>query len=263
MNKGVNFIVRYIVALFGSVYLLLIGFVKGSNRKVLYEIAHHFTGMNPDPNRPTPELPVISLPELFQVEPPIRLCEAGVADGNVTPLELIVIDQLIVNHTPKRIFEIGTFDGRTTLNMATNTSDDAKVFTLDLPKKQLPDAVHPIEVGERMYVNKEVSGSRFLGRECASKITQLYGDSGTFDFSPYENSIDFVFVDGSHSYDYVVNDSHAALRLLRNGKGLILWHDFDAWPGVTIALNELLSTGKEFKGLKQIAGTSLAYVHIA
>ncbi|MBM2839814.1 MAG: O-methyltransferase family 3 [Bacteroidetes bacterium] len=261
MNKVVNFIVRYVAALFGSVYLLLIGFVRGPNRRLLYEIAHHFTGMNPDPNRPKPELPVISLRELFPVEPAIRLREAGVADGNVTPLELIVIDQLIVKHAPKRILEIGTFDGRTTLNMATNTADDARVFTLDLPKTQLSDAALPIEVGERTYVNKDLSGSRFIGTEYASKITQLYGDSGTFDFSPYANSIDFVFVDGSHSYDYVLNDSRVALRILRNGKGVMLWHDFDAWGGVTIALNELFKAGNEFKGLKHIAGTTLAYAH--
>ena len=54
-------------------------------------------------------------------------------------------------------------------------------------------------------------------------------------FSPY--AADFVFIDGSHTYDYVMNDSMAALALLPSGGGIIAWHDYGAWPGVTEALN--------------------------
>ena len=43
--------------------------------------------------------------------------------------------------------------------------------------------------------------------------------------------MDFIFVDGSHSYDYVLNDSRKALSLLRGGKGIILWHDYPGWTG--------------------------------
>ena len=219
--------------------------------------------MDPEPNKPKTELPVVQLSDLFREEPAIRLREVDVSDGNVTAMELIVINQLIAKHAPKRLFEIGTFDGRATLNMAVNTGPDAKVFTLDLPKSDLTTAALRIEEGEKLYVNKELSGSRFLGKKDASKIVQLYGDSGTFDFTPYENSIDFVFVDASHSYDYVMNDSRVALRLLRDGRGVIVWHDFDAWRGVTLALNGLRKAGGEFKNLMHIAGTTLAYAHFA
>jgi hypothetical protein len=70
--------------------------------------------------------------------------------------------------------------------------------------------------------------------------------------------VDFVFVDGSHSYEYVLNDSRHALKLIRNGKGVILWHDYGTfWKGVKKALDELYLGGNEFKGLRQIEGTSL------
>ena len=39
--------------------------------------------------------------------------------------------------------------------------------------------------------------------------------------------------------------------------GIILWHDYGIWEGVTKALEEIESS--ENLGLKNIAGTSLAY----
>jgi predicted O-methyltransferase YrrM len=180
----------------------------------------------------------------------------------VTVLELIVLTQLVVKHGPKRLFEIGTFDGRTTLNLAANAADDARVFTLDLPQEQMTATALNVDAEEKTYINKATSGSRFIGKEYGLKITQLYGDSATFDFSPFENSMDFVFVDGSHTYEYVMNDSCVALRLLSNGRGVILWHDFNAWPGVTLALNALHRDWREFRELKHVEGTTLAYLHL-
>ena len=71
------------------------------------------------------------------------------------------------------------------------------------------------------------------------RITQLYGDSASFDFSPWYGQMDFVFVDGAHAYNYVVNDTNIALKLLNPRGGIIIWHDYGVWKGVTRALNEL------------------------
>ena len=72
--------------------------------------------------------------------------------------------------------------------------------------------------------------------------------------------MDFVFVDGSHSYEYVLNDSRLARRLLRkDGDGIIVWHDYGAWRGVTRALNALYRRDSVFQGLKHIEGTTLVY----
>lgn len=73
---------------------------------------------------------------------------------------------------------------------------------------------------------------------------------------PYE--ADFVFVDGSHTYEYVMSDSEKALGLLPNDGGVVLWHDYGEWPGVTRALNELQAGDQRFAGLRHIEGTSLA-----
>ena len=83
---------------------------------------------------------------------------------------------------------------------------------------------------------------------------QLFGDSGTFDYSPYANSCSLVFVDGSHAYDYAVSDTAAAREMVCAG-GRIVWHDYGIWEGVTKALEEI--EAREGLGLRNIRGTSL------
>ncbi len=73
--------------------------------------------------------------------------------------------------------------------------------------------------------SKVISGERFLNTPQQSIITQLWGDSATFDFSPYYNSMDFVFIDGAHSEHYVKNDTEKALQLIKKSGGIIVWHD--------------------------------------
>ena len=198
------------------------------------------------------------------VAPPafdLSMREPQARDGNVSLYELFVINALVAQQAPLRIFEFGTFNGRTTLNLAANSPAAARVFTLDLPRGQ--DTAHALQPLEEKYADKPSSGDVFMGRPEAAKITQLYGDSARFDFAPYFDTIDFVFVDASHAYDYVLNDSRIAFRLLRKGNGTILWHDYGRtqwWPGVTKALHELRAASPAFQSLRQIEGTSLAYL---
>ena len=62
-------------------------------------------------------------------------------------------------------------------------------------------------------------------------------DSAAFDYSPYEASIDLVYIDGSHSYSYVKNDTEAALRML-GPRGVIVWDDYPGYRGVYAYLQE-------------------------
>ena len=65
--------------------------------------------------------------------------------------------------------------------------------------------------------------------------------------------MDFIFVDGAHSYDYVKNDSQKAWQMLRSG-GIVAWHDCRvADPDVVKFLLE-----SDYKP-KRIIGTSLAF----
>jgi SAM-dependent methyltransferase len=244
----------YTLSYFGR--LLTFGMLSGKNRahvNRLYEEIRRRPALTP------PVIPSLPLADLVPDDTPVQMREALNRNGNISVFELVALNKLIRRIRPARLFEIGTFDGRTALNMAANAPDGAVVFTLDLPGDRLQDAGLPLDSLDLQYIEKPGSGSRFLGTDCERKIVQLYGDSATFDFSDYAGSIDFVFVDGSHSYEYVLNDSRRALQICRNvGPAAILWHDYGTvyWDGVTRALNELYGE-REFSGLRRIAGTSM------
>ena len=180
--------------------------------------------------------------------------------GHTTEFELKVISNLANHFKPKKIFEIGTFEGRTTLNMALN-ADTAEIITLDLPGEELENTQMKIAVGEARYVKKQRSGERFLDHPVHSRIKQVFGDSATFDFSPYHKTVDMVFIDGSHAYDYVLNDTRKAFDIIAPG-GIILWHDYTNWEGVRDALNVLYRDDPRCRGIRHIGGTSIAILQV-
>ncbi|NIO21040.1 MAG: class I SAM-dependent methyltransferase [Candidatus Aenigmarchaeota archaeon] len=204
-----------------------------------------------------PVIPEVDISELVPEPIAIEIHHPTVSDGNVSLFELMVINKLIRYHNPSKIFEIGTFDGRTTLNISANSTGKARILTLDLPREKIGYTRLPIDSGDTIYIEKNMSGEKFVGTSYQNKIEQVLGDSASFDFTPFLDSFDWVFIDGAHSYEYVVNDSNIARKLLRNGKGVIVWHDYEVKQGVTRALNELFSGQSWAGGLKRIAGTSL------
>ena len=182
-------------------------------------------------------------------------------DGNVSHFELECICRLVKNFQPENIFEIGTFNGRTSYHMAANTPVNTTIVTLDLPKTEMANTALRIKSGEKKFINKDRSGEFFMDTEMNKKITQIYADSAQADYTPYNNKMDFIFIDGSHSYEYVISDTHVARKLLRNGKGVILWHDY-GWNEVIQALNEFYKSDVFYKNLKNIKGTSLVYLEV-
>jgi len=255
MSKPViNFIARYFYAALSSVYLFTVGFLFVKNRLLIYKLSTHFGY----PEVKIPVTPVSTLvPGDVAKDISIEVLAPVGVDGNVSPLELLLLSTFIKTRGCARIFEMGTFDGRTTLNMAANSAGNARLWTLDLPKKEIGNTPLPLAPLDKQFIDKDGSGARFTGKDEEKKITQLYGDTATFDFGKFNDSMDMVFVDASHSYEYLLNDSRAALRLLKGRKGIILWHDYRVWDGVTRALNELFLSDPDFKDLQHIEGTSL------
>ena len=202
-------------------------------------------------------LPLVDWREVIDVRP-ISLLETRKNTGDVNLAELAVLaSAAAATRVGDEIVEIGTFDGRTTLNMAVNAPAHLHVFTLDLPPDTAPK--FDLAPGERAYVEKPRSGRRFLEAppewaHAARRITQLMGDSAAFDWSAHFGRAGLVFVDGSHAHDYVIADSETAFRLLAN-KGMVIWHDYGVWEGVTRALDEIEASRR--LGLRHVRGTSL------
>lgn len=163
--------------------------------------------------------------------------------GNVSGDETMHLCLIAKALGVQRAFEIGTFDGRTAANLAANCSPSAEVYSLDLPDVVAPEL--GIDPREMRWV-----GARVV--TLPDNVTLLKGDSATFDFSPYRGSVDMFFVDGSHTYEYVCRDTATAGDCIRPG-GVIVWHDYGQWPGVTRYINEIAGE----RDLHWIEGTSL------
>ncbi|MGH8094289.1 MAG: class I SAM-dependent methyltransferase [Chthoniobacterales bacterium] len=204
-------------------------------------------------------LPEISWKQITDGRTP-GIWEHQKENGNIRVSELGILSALARScEDGSDLFEIGTFDGRTTLNLAMNSPSRCRVFTLDLPPEL--DTTFPLAKGERHMVEKPAPGSRYekyraLYPVAVGKIHQLLGDSARFDYAPFANSCSLVFIDGSHAYDYALSDTQAALKMVRKG-GVIVWHDYGIWEGVTRALEEL--DERKGQGLRNIRGTSLVY----
>jgi hypothetical protein len=173
-------------------------------------------------------------PEIFERE--ITLCELSYHPGGARFEELVFLASIARHLQPRRLFEIGTCRGRTTVNLAKNLDDFETFYTLNLP----PDGsceVDWIEQDRLLYEgSKNAIGQRWRRHEVNGVITQLYGDSKHFDFSRY-NNIDLVFIDANKQADYVASDSINGLRML-NTNGVLIWHDYGYCDGVTLAVDE-------------------------
>jgi predicted O-methyltransferase YrrM len=191
-------------------------------------------------------------PELRESSLNLVLSKFSRRGGNVSYGEIQTLCVLTAYLNPKDVFEIGTYDGWTTLHLALNTPEDAKITTLDLKSEDAPKTLLRLEEQDLKYINKPTIGDHYRNTDAEYKINQVCGDSAIFDFSPFHNAIDFMFIDGSHHFQYVKSDSENALKMIRSD-GVIAWHDFLVWPGVTDYILRL----SKFLKIYHIKDTSL------
>ena len=185
-------------------------------------------------------------------------------NGNISFFETVIICLLCKNLSPHKILEFGTFDGRTTINMAGNVPDDAKIITVDLKKQNIKDTKYPLEGikdtdkhDELGYVGTTMKLYQRHDIKLKRKIKQLWVDTANFYIEEYKNYFDFIFIDASHTYENVLNDSYTAFKCIKNN-GFILWHDYNGWPGVTKALDKFMCDPLTNEwSFTQIQGTSM------
>jgi len=221
-----------------TIYHLTLGALKKprASREFVRTVANTIVEFRP---RPQLLLPKILLSELCPgadaLELPMRVTLSG--DHELPPEEYLCMAGLVHTLKPSRVFEIGTHRGRTTRLIADYSGAHTRIHTMDLPPERMMEARCFPEARSALI------GEQFRNHPMRAKITQLYADSQTFDFSPYQASMDLVFVDGDHTYEGVKRDSENALRMIRPG-GLILWDDYHQRFGDQVMeyLHELAKT---------------------
>jgi predicted O-methyltransferase YrrM len=192
----------------------------------------------------------VSFPKLVENQPLQKLILNFAPDtyGDVSWQELVTLSSLVVHYKPLRIFEIGTFMGKTTYHLAANSPDQARVFTLDLPQAGFEETIaqNPYDMNLLHEGKRHEVGHYFKNTAYESKIKQIFCDSRSFDETPYADSMDMIFVDADHFYPSVINDTQKALRMLsKDGPGkVILWHDLRQRSDVERGILELCGRDK-------------------
>jgi predicted O-methyltransferase YrrM len=185
-----------------------------------------------------------------EVEYPLVVWPAHDKYGDMTWQEVIILCMLVRQFQPKRIFEIGTFMGKSTYHLAANSGDEAHLFTLDLPETEFSQAIAEIPYDQELLREgkRQEVGYYYKKSSFRDKVTQLFANSATFDESPYADSMDMVFVDADHSYASVLSDTQKAFRMIAKGASgkVILWHDLRPHSAVERAIVELCDRRKTF-----------------
>jgi predicted O-methyltransferase YrrM len=167
-------------------------------------------------------LPCVPVEELFPQAASFQVFRPKDLTGTMSAAETATLCQIISATNPKKVVEIGTFRGVTTLNIALN-APEAEIHTLDLPPGHDPSAT--------VYENAdpEVIQKRgelvFQGTPQETRIHRHLGDSARYDYSRIGPGVDLALIDAAHSYEYVRSDTAAVLPLMKPD-GILLWHDY-------------------------------------
>lgn len=171
---------------------------------------------------------------------------------SITVLELNVLLAIEKYISAKRVLEIGTYDGGTTVNLAANLEPGGIVTTIDLPPGNSSLKLK-ISAAHDNSSDPDLVGTQFRGGKFESRIHQIFGDSADLDFAALDGPYDLVFIDGCHDYEYVKSDSEKSLSVL-NPDGVIVWHDYSMIPDVAEYVDELAAR----LPVRVIQGTRLA-----
>ena len=145
------------------------------------------------------------------------------------PMETQILSSLVSYFKPRTVFEIGTYTGFTAMHFTLNSPESSIVYTLDLPENFQASQDQRLSYDDKLVIKlstENIHRRIFKNTPQEQKIVELFGDSKTFDFSPYYGKIDFIYVDGNHSHDYVQSDTENAMKMLSD-HGVIVWHDYD------------------------------------
>jgi hypothetical protein len=140
-------------------------------------------------------------------------------EGPVVRHGTLVVSALATLLECERIFEFGTSGGETSRLLAHNLPS-AEIYGFDDSSEAAGAAGEPIPTS------------------LAPRIANLYGDSETFDFSPYSGSIDLVHIDGTRRVGSLRADADAAFGMLSE-LGSIIWYGYSYQPALYAFLNKL------------------------
>lgn len=140
------------------------------------------------------------------------------------PSELTALGEILAARRPERALEIGTANGGTLFFLARLANPQATIVSVDLPGGKFGGGYS----STRAWVYR-----RFARR--GQRLQTLRGDSHTLDMLDRVKAVlrgqplDYLFIDGDHTYEGVKRDFELYAPLVRQG-GIIALHDIVEHP---------------------------------
>jgi cephalosporin hydroxylase len=126
--------------------------------------------------------------------------------------EIIPLLRMLADRKPRFICEIGTSFGGTLFQLARVSHDQAKIISIDCGLSVVRARVHEGMANNSQRIVCLRTDSR--AKETVERVRRLLG----------KNKLDFLLIDGDHSYEGVSADFKNYAPLVRAG-GLIAFHD--------------------------------------
>lgn len=165
-----------------------------------------------------------------------------------------MFEQVIAKIRPSKIIEVGSWKGRSAVNIVKTCQKHGlttQLLCVDTwlgslenysrhteDNKWLHEALHLEHGYPKLHqtflsnmIRYEVSNSVIPLPLPSSIAARVIEDKGI--------QADVIYIDGSHDYHDCVNDLRDYWPLLRDG-GILFGDDYQAWPGVTRAVNEFI-----------------------
>jgi len=162
---------------------------------------------------PTAEM-LMTVPLLFQGKGYYRTLEL-----KQNMAELLELVKRVQQISPKRVCEIGTFKGGTLFIWCQLAAPDACIYSIDLPGGQFGGGYDERSIP--FFQSFCRPGQRL---ECLRGSSHDEAIRGAMQRGLNGDALDFLFIDGDHSYEGVKRDFEFYSPLVRPG-GLIGFHD--------------------------------------
>jgi len=137
------------------------------------------------------------------------------------------------------ILEIGACWGWSASKMAAACKDSVKIITIDpwtlAKNKQQPDREKLFHETIAPYRNKITPVKAFSYNLDVEELMAIHGHL----------DVDLLFIDGDHSYKGCSQDYLKFGEFVKMG-GLIVFHDYHTWDGVTKTIDELVVPSEEW-----------------
>jgi predicted O-methyltransferase YrrM len=137
--------------------------------------------------------------------------------------EIVQLGKIIREFAPKRSLEIGTNYGGTLFLLCTLSPPDAKIISLDLPsgpfgggypRRKIPLFRRFPRAGQQLHLIRADSHSL----ETKERVLQILAGE----------QLDYLFLDGDHTYSGVQRDFQMYAPLVRSG-GIVAFHDIKTY----------------------------------